>query len=329
MIRVYWHLSTYISHRRAGEAYRRCLALAGFETVDTPEKANLVVLHDEPVFWPEIFKAMPILYEKRVVGYGVWEGRTLPAVYRPGLSLVQELWTASAFSAQAFEQGHDRVRVLPHVVEAAAPSAADLLWAQSFERPYFFTIMDAVNPRKNLAALLRVFASVRGAVGDLHLVVKQYRRELPLSGLSGVISLGEQLSDGRMAALHRGALAYVSPHRGEAWGLGLSEAMSHGTCVLATGWSGNMEFMDGRNSVPLNFTLEPVGERMARMLPHFQPDMLWAEVDEGHLEREMLRLIRRGAEPGLCGRAENIAKRFSPQRIAGMLSRLVRDALEG
>jgi glycosyltransferase involved in cell wall biosynthesis len=204
----------------------------------------------------------------------------------------------------------------------------DLLWAQSFDRPYFFTIMDAVNPRKNLEALLRVFVRVRSAADNLRLVIKQYRQELPLGGLPGVISLGGQLSDGRMAALHRRALAYVSPHRGEAWGLGLSEAMSHGSCVLATGWSGNMEFMDRRNSVLLNFTLKPVGERMSRMLPHFQPDMLWAEVDEGHLEREMLRLVRRGVEPGLRDRAKNIVERFSPKRIAGILSRLVQDALQ-
>ena len=31
MRRVWWHLSDYISHRRAGEAYRRCLALASIE----------------------------------------------------------------------------------------------------------------------------------------------------------------------------------------------------------------------------------------------------------------------------------------------------------
>jgi hypothetical protein len=58
MRRVWWHLSDYISHRRAGEAYRRCLALAGFEVVDRPEDADLVVLHEDPdelapIFWTD------------------------------------------------------------------------------------------------------------------------------------------------------------------------------------------------------------------------------------------------------------------------------------
>ena len=220
MIRVYWHLSAYISHRRAGEAYRRCLSLAGCETANTPEDADLTVLHDEPHLWPAIFESMPVLREKPVAGYTVWESEALPEAYLPGLRLVREIWTASAFSASAFRQGHDRVRVLPHVVEPVEPSAEDLSWAGNFDRPYFFTIMDAVNPRKNLSALLRVFSRVRSAAGSgLRLVIKQYRAELPLGGLPGVVSIGGELSEGRMAALHRGALAYVSPHRSEAWGV--------------------------------------------------------------------------------------------------------------
>jgi len=328
MKRVWWHLSDYISHRRAGEAYRRCLVLAGFEVVERPEEADLAVLHEDPLFWPRIFKENSVLREMPVVGYAVWEGEVLPEIYRPGLALVDAVWTASSFSAQALRQGHPKVRVLPHVVEAIVPGEEDRRWVRSRLEPgrYFFSIVDAVNPRKNLDALLRVFALVRLAAGsDVRLVVKQYRRELSLGDLPGMISLASDLSPGRMAALHQGALAYVSPHRGEAWGLGLSEAMSHGVPVLATGWSGNMEFMDQRNSVPLRYELEPVGERMSRMLPHFRPEMLWARVDEEHLRREMLRLVRRGPDPAMCARARTVAERFSSQRVAKILSGLIRE----
>ena len=325
MRRVWWHLSDYISHRRAGEAYRRCLSLAGFEVVDRPELAELAVVHEDPLFWPRIFAAAPVLRQKPVVGYAVWEGGILPEVYRPGLGLVDAVWTASTFSARALQQGHSNVRVLPHVVAAIVPADADLRWAADKlgAGRYFFSIMDAVNPRKNLEALLRVFARVRPMAGDIRLVIKQYRKEVSLDGLSGVISLGEEVSEGRLAALHRGALAYVSPHRGEAWGLGLSEAMSHGVTVLATGWSGNMDFMDEGNSVPLRYALEPVGGRMAGMPPHYRPEMLWAKVEETHLEREMLRLIRRGPDPARCERARAVTERFSPIRVAGMLKKLI------
>jgi glycosyltransferase involved in cell wall biosynthesis len=328
MNRICWLLSDYISHRRAGEAYRRCLALAGFDSVDRPEAADLVVVHEDPIFWPRMFERHPVLRDKIVVGYAVWEGESLPDVYGPGLGLVREVWTASMFSAQALGQGHPHVRVLPHVVEPVQPGAVDLDWARERvgAQPYFFSVVDAVNPRKNLEALLRVFARVRVVSGvDTRLVLKQYRKAVPLDGISGVIALAGDLSESRMAALHQGALAYVSPHRGEAWGLALSEAMSHGIPVLATGWSGNMDFMDSRNSVPLDFALEPVGSRMAGLLPHFRPDMRWAVVDEAHLEREMLRLVRRGPDPAMCQRARAVADRFSPSRVARTLGVLLRE----
>jgi glycosyltransferase involved in cell wall biosynthesis len=328
MKRVCWLLSDYISHRRAGEAYRRCLALAGFESVDRPDAADLVVVHEDPIFWPALFDRHPVLRARIVVGYAVWEGETLPEVYGPGLGLVREVWTASTFSAQALGQGHPRVRVLPHVVDPVQPGPADLDWARERvgSAPYFFSVVDAVNPRKNLEALLRVFARVRAVSGtDPRLVLKQYRREVALGTVSGVSVLSGDLSEARMAALHRGALAYVGPHRGEAWGLALSEAMSHGIPVLATGWSGNMDFMDSRNSVPLDFVLTPVGDSMAGLLPHFRPDMRWAVVDEAHLEREMLRLVRRGPDPVMCQRARAVADRFAPARVARILARLVAD----
>lgn len=331
MIRVWWHLSQYISHRRAGAAYRRCLRPAGFEPAEGPGSADIAVLHEDPIFWPQLFERHPVLRDMPVAGYAVWEGETLPEVYRKGLGLVREVWTASAFSAGALAQGHRRVAVLPHVVETVRPDEADVRWAADMvgSGPYFFSIMDAMNPRKNMEALLRVFAHVHAVCPEVRLVIKQYRKAVALGNLSGVVSLEGDLAEGRLAALHRGALAYVAPHRGEAWGLGLSEAMGQGVPVLATGWSGNMEFMDSANSIPLRYALEPVGDRMAGLLPHFTPGMLWARVDENHLEREMLRLVRRGPDPDMCARARTVVDRFSPARVARILGGLLRDFYPG
>jgi hypothetical protein len=47
-------------------------------------------------------------------------------------------------------------------------------------------------------------------------------------------------------------------------------------------------------------------------------------VDENHLEREMLRLVRRGPDRAMCARARAIAQRFSPARVAAILGGLLR-----
>src|SRR5262249_38797184 len=51
----------------------------------------------------------------------------------------------------------------------------------------------------------------------------------------------------------------VSLHRSEGFGLLLAEAMLLGKPVIATGWSGNMAFMNDANSVLVDFDLVPVG----------------------------------------------------------------------
>ena len=52
--------------------------------------------------------------------------------------------------------------------------------------------------------------------------------------------------------------SYVSLHRSEGFGLPIAEAMSFGKPVIATGWSGNMEFMDDSNSFPVKYELAEI-----------------------------------------------------------------------
>jgi glycosyltransferase involved in cell wall biosynthesis len=51
---------------------------------------------------------------------------------------------------------------------------------------------------------------------------------------------------------------YASLHRSEGFGLGMAEAMALGKPVVATAWSGNMEFMDDENSYLVPADLVPI-----------------------------------------------------------------------
>ncbi|MHB8761284.1 MAG: glycosyltransferase [Coriobacteriia bacterium] len=59
-------------------------------------------------------------------------------------------------------------------------------------------------------------------------------------------------------ALYASCDVYVSLHRSEGLGLGPMEAMSLGRVVIATGWSGNMDYMTAENSLPVECDLVPV-----------------------------------------------------------------------
>jgi glycosyltransferase involved in cell wall biosynthesis len=61
-----------------------------------------------------------------------------------------------------------------------------------------------------------------------------------------------------MASLLNQIDCYVSLHRSEGFGLGLAEAMLLGKPVIATGFSGNLEFMKPTNSFLVSYNLVPI-----------------------------------------------------------------------
>jgi glycosyltransferase involved in cell wall biosynthesis len=222
-----------------------------------------------------------------------------------------------------------RVSVVPHVVRRHRPQAADLAFAAALlgedEGAFrFFSIVDSANPRKNLWGLLDAFASLRSRTRrKAALVLKQYRAAADCSGLPGVISIEADLTPGQMAALHTLCHAYVSAHHAEGWGLGLSEAMAYGKPVIATAWSGNMDFMDASNSLPVPYRLVPVSGLMCERIPLFRPDMRWAEIDGEALVRAMASALEGRLPPDLPVRAAGITRRFSRAAVGGIMQNLL------
>ncbi|MBQ9407044.1 MAG: glycosyltransferase [Desulfovibrio sp.] len=296
-MRIYYSCGTYISYQRAGSAYMACLQRLGHVLTDDPIHCDLIILHNEPTVYADMVSPVPRNIPR--VGYAVWESPQLPEAYKTALSAVDVVWTCSEFSRAAFAP-FKPTYVLPHVVERQRVSSAALqrmakrLGLGANNRPFlFYTIVDAINPRKNLADLLGAFSiAFPGRAHNVRLVVKQYRVAQDLSGLPFVIDLPETLDDEEMGALHALCNAYVSAHHAEAWGLPLSEAMSFGNPVIATGYSGNMEFMRSDNSFPLPYSIVPVSREMCQRLPLFCTDMTWADVDTSALVRA-LRHVRR------------------------------------
>lgn len=332
---IHYHLSGYISHRRAGEAYIDCLGALGHTLVRDPATSDLVILHDEPHWYPALMRNMPRAPGRRFVGYGVWETPQLPKAFIDGVRAVDAVWTCSEFSRQAFLP-HVPAYLLPHVVARRKVSREDMAWA--VERTgraaagrdvvFFYTIADAVNPRKNLETLLAAFgAAFPREAAAVRLVVKQYREPRNLGTFPRVVNIPETLTDGQIAALHAVCDVYVSAHHAEAWGLPLSEALRFGNPVIATGYSGNMEFMTPENSFPIPYTIAPVPEAMCLALPGiFSTDMTWADIDVPGLIHALRRLAARPVSAEFRTRAAASMEAFSPAAVAERLGLLLKDA---
>jgi glycosyltransferase involved in cell wall biosynthesis len=90
---------------------------------------------------------------------------------------------------------------------------------------------------------------------------------------------------------------YVSLHRSEGFGLGLAEAMYVGTPVIATAYSGNMDFTAPDNSCLVGYSMRSVSALDHLHYPQaealYRSGLVWADPDVELAARWMRLLYQR------------------------------------
>jgi glycosyltransferase involved in cell wall biosynthesis len=81
--------------------------------------------------------------------------------------------------------------------------------------------------------------------------------------------------------------AYVSLHRAEGFGLGLAESMFFSKPVIATGYSGNLDFMNNKNSCIVPYKLI----KLKKNAYPFWENQFWAEPSIADAGRYMKKLV--------------------------------------
>jgi glycosyltransferase involved in cell wall biosynthesis len=92
--------------------------------------------------------------------------------------------------------------------------------------------------------------------------------------------------------LYASADVLLSMHRAEGFGLPMAGAMAHGVPVVATGWSGNLEFMNESNSVLVPYRLVPVSDETVYSR---YTNSVWAEPDIDYAATALQRLTENRA----------------------------------
>lgn len=324
---VCYLLSDYRSHRRAGLDYRLALEHSGINLVDDPADADVVILHDEPWAYPAFFRAWPILKQRHVVAYAVWEPDLLPDDHLRWLCMVDEIWTSSSYCAGIFRVTGKPVLVVPHIVTQpdGDPDAALALRARLGVRDehFVFYTIGKIDERKNIEAGIRAYSAAFPQGGPAYVV----RTTRPLSGdqtsAPGVIAWNGDASDAEIAALHDIGDCLISPHCAEGWGLCISDAMVHGNLVVATGFSGNMDYMGTENSLPVDFTLTDLRNPEAwGRFSRAGACPRWAYVNEDDLAQKLRFAHERwGALADLRNRARLSMTAFGADEIGSIMSK--------
>ena len=110
---------------------------------------------------------------------------------------------------------------------------------------------------------------------------------------------------------------YVSLHRSEGFGLPLAEAMYLGKPVIATAYSGNMDFMTINNSFPVKYKLVEIEKDVGP----YRAGSVWAEPDY-YYAAEMMRYVYENKDSSVyIGKiaAHDIKTQFSPLVIGQIM----------
>jgi len=238
-----------------------------------------------------------------------WELPVVPRSWEPILRGMDAILAPTRFIQEACARVAGPERVLHYPQSVTLPSGiepAREAWGISPGATVFLVSFDVGSgiDRKNPWAALEAFRRAFPGSEDVELVIKTRpwsqvpefvgqldRLRETIAGDRRIRIVERSLPYADVMRLHASCDALVSLHRSEGLGLHLMEAMSLGRAVVATGWSGNLDFMTGANSVPVPCALVPVDP----LHPHYRiersrPGQVWAEPDVDAAARAMRRL---------------------------------------
>lgn len=282
------------------------------------------------------------------IGYWAWELEQFPAGWDRFFDGYDEIWCPSSFTAQALAQRSPvPVIALPHLPDwtQLGPQAESRQRRQSkdcgefsHDRPFtFLTLFDfwSTPERKNPAAVIAAFRLAfprhESTTPAVQLCIKSSSAEQFPERAAALKSLTEGdpriqwiealLPQAQLDALYDRVDAVVSLHRAEGFGLTLADAMALGIPVIATGYSGNLEFMPPGSAVLIPWS----PRRIERSCGDYPAGAFWAEPDVNAAAAAMRRFASNPAAAQQLGLQGQIAvqERLSVDR----LSRVVRQRL--
>ena len=244
----------------------------------------------------------------RNVGFWVWELERFPRDWYGAFDLVDEVWVPTEFVRTAIGADTRKpVLRMPKAIEFDAPSGMDRAHFGLPQDEFVFLFSYDFNSfaaRKNPEAVIAAFRhAFVGDVRGVRLLVKSTnggRFPDQLEALRQIVGDDPRieirdgfLSREEMFGLQNTIDCYVSLHRSEGFGLGMAECMYLGKPVIATGYSGNLDFMDRDNSLLVDYKMIPLRDGD---YPYWQGQH-WADPDVDHAARLMRQVFE---EPGFA-----------------------------
>lgn len=303
---------------------------------DNPYSINLVYVNADQAENFAWHKGEGYFNGRYSIGVWNWEVQEFPQEWVARFDHFDEIWAGTTFAADALSLVSPvPVTCMPYAIDPA-PRAAEAFEVSRFgvhSDSFLFLFMfdfHSVMERKNPLGLIAAFKRAFGQSQEATLLIKSSRADV-----DGIVAMKDAadganisiidtvISREEVNALYVACDCYVSLHRSEGFGLTIAEAMAASKPVIATGYSGNMDFMTARNSFPVRYTL---GE-IERDHPPYRKGWHWAEPDLEHAAELMRRVVGQREEALEVGRQarEDILRLMHPDVVGQQMKERLMD----
>lgn len=251
-----------------------------------------VLIFGQPDQYFDLFsKKTDWLHDAHRIGVWLTEFENPPSHWKFAQNIIHEVWTPSTFSANSIRKIFDgEIKIVPYEIRLHNVTPMPrILFGVRDNQFLGLAIMDlrTCPDRKNPIAHLRVWKRAFGKNPDAILLIKanfskrtQFMRKKILEEISENpnIQIIEQTFDHRdFEAFQRMADVFISLHRAEGYGLNIHEMLEIGTPTVATGYSGNMDYMTAYpHAFPVSYHMVPYKDRTFH---YTDTELHWAEAN--------------------------------------------------
>ena len=253
------------------------------------------------------------------IGRTMFETDGLPTLWRDRCNLMDQIWVPSEHNLRAFADAGVAAAKLHKVpetydTELFQPDVAPLE-IEGLQGFVFLSVFSWIG-RKAWDVLLRAWFDEFGSQDDVTLLLKTdtalapsgtdtaeevesfVRGQLKRNPKKGarLVVLDQPLAATDVPRLYRAADAFVLASHGEGWGRPYMEAMAMGLPTIATGWSGNLEFMNDDNSYLVGYKLVDAPANS------WLKGQRWAAPSVGDLRRTMRKVYEHQSEAAAIGK---------------------------
>lgn len=316
---------------RVGNMSRMREAIPDVPASDSLHGINLFHINADQMFVARDALGASLFEGRYNIGFWAWELREFPDAWLPSFDLIDEVWVPSTFCQRAIAaKSPVPVVCVPHSIEAPLSTPDRARFGLAPADIAFFAMCDvlSVPERKNPLGVAEAFrdAFPGGEAVRLFLKIGNLEFQPDLKGRLAELArkdpritlLTGYLNRADLWTLMASVDCFVSLHRAEGFGLGMAEAMACGKAVIATPWSGNVDFTRADNALLVDYTLV----ELARDLGPYRRGQVWAEPDVASAARRMREVAQ---SPELRERLRmrglaTIANELSPRALAPLVA---------